>query len=404
VVGFAKQENTKVKLLFIVHAPWRADIGISAVLIAIAEEMVKSGVSVNVYDLETAYPRKTWLNGKLGGPFFRFMAERYVRRTADRYDVIVFEQGKLTCVPPARRCILVAHSSGLMHLHLRAQKSHHPGTRKRQSIRSRLLSVVAKFLDGGVTSVEKSFDLADIILVLNETEREFVARNAKWASKAVAIPNCLADDRFNELGLVNYDSTLSLLAPVIVYVGRWDTLKGIGDIPAIFGNIRQHFPDARLRLLGGGVSKDEVLRGFPREVHSEIQIVETFQPMELPALLEGGTVGIFPSRTEGFGLVVLEMLAGGIPVVSYDIPGPREMLSQVDSALLCDPFSVASMSSGVLRVLQIAESELLQLREAARGCAALYTASCVAQRWLHVLNEYSGKSRQMPTEFRAEPN
>ena len=59
-------------------------------------------------------------------------------------------------------------------------------------------------------------------------------------------------------------------------------------------------------------------------------------------------MGIFPSRIEGFGFGVLEMLAAALPVVAYDAPGPPMMLSPY---YLVQPGDTVGISRKVVEIL-----------------------------------------------------
>jgi glycosyltransferase involved in cell wall biosynthesis len=74
-------------------------------------------------------------------------------------------------------------------------------------------------------------------------------------------------------------------------------------------------------------------------------------PQELmPALYRAASTLVFPSTKEGFGLVVLEAMASGVPVVTARIPPFTEYLG-VDDVAWCDPFDVASIARAILASL-----------------------------------------------------
>ena len=117
----------------------------------------------------------------------------------------------------------------------------------------------------------------------------------------------------------------------IVFLGTFDYRKGCLDLPVIFLRIREAVPESRFKLLGtkGMVSdKATVLRCFPSSFRSLIEVVPRFRELTLPNHLRSGSIGIFPSYLEGFGLALLEMMGAGIPVLAYDVPGPCDILDQ----------------------------------------------------------------------------
>ena len=71
----------------------------------------------------------------------------------------------------------------------------------------------------------------------------------------------------------------------------------------------------------------------------------------MPALYRAATSLVFPSTKEGFGLVVLEAMASGVPVVTSRIAPFTEYLGD-DDVLWCDPFDTASIAAAMARSLR----------------------------------------------------
>src|SRR5439155_12459149 len=97
---------------------------------------------------------------------------------------------------------------------------------------------------------------------------------------------------------------------------------------------------------------DIVRNQFPRKLRSRIDVLPRFDPDALPWLLSTGSVGIFPSYVEGFGLGILEMLAASIPVIAYNCPGPPVMLP---TEYLVSPGDWPGMSAKVIDLLNDGE-------------------------------------------------
>ena len=117
--------------------------------------------------------------------------------------------------------------------------------------------------------------------------------------------------------------------PAVGFVGTFDPRKGMCEFPALVDRVVRRIPGVTFRLLGtAGMEPDaDGVRGyFPRRLWPRLEIYPRYDPNELPHLLAGVSVGVFPSRVESFGFGVLEMLAGAVPVIAYDAPGPNVML------------------------------------------------------------------------------
>jgi glycosyltransferase involved in cell wall biosynthesis len=98
-------------------------------------------------------------------------------------------------------------------------------------------------------------------------------------------------------------------------------------------------------------------------------------------------VGVLPSYIEGFGLAVLEMLAAGIPVVAYDVPGPRDTLGKVPRNLLVSAGEKKVMGEKLSDVLQLGPSSYKQLSRSCVQVASQFQWKDIAQNYISKLAE-----------------
>ena len=66
---------------------------------------------------------------------------------------------------------------------------------------------------------------------------------------------------------------------------------------------------------------------------------------ELAAHFRSADAFVFPSRTDTFGLVMLEAMASGTPVAAYPVPGPIDVIQQGESGFLHDDLRVAALAA-----------------------------------------------------------
>ena len=66
---------------------------------------------------------------------------------------------------------------------------------------------------------------------------------------------------------------------------------------------------------------------------------------ELAAHYAAADVFVFPSRTDTFGLVLLEALAAGLPVAAYPVPGPLDVVGQSPAGALSDDLAAAARAA-----------------------------------------------------------
>lgn len=113
--------------------------------------------------------------------------------------------------------------------------------------------------------------------------------------------------------------------PVFLYVGRVSTEKSVGEFLAL------DLPGTKV-VAGQGPALEALRRRFP-----EVVFLGVLGQAELAQLYSDADVFVFPSRTDTFGLVMLEALACGTPVAAYPVQGPRDVLGGSGvAALECD--------------------------------------------------------------------
>jgi glycosyltransferase involved in cell wall biosynthesis len=122
-------------------------------------------------------------------------------------------------------------------------------------------------------------------------------------------------ERFTPEPRRDWAAEYGLARPVFLYVGRIAVEKNIGAF------LDLDLPGSKV-VVGGGPQLADLKARYPRVVFTG-----PFSEAELSAAYAGGDVFVFPSRTDTFGLVVLEALAAGVPVAAFDVTGPRDILA-----------------------------------------------------------------------------
>lgn len=147
-------------------------------------------------------------------------------------------------------------------------------------------------------------------------------------------------------------------APVLGVVGRVDTWKGFDVALDAFVLVREQLPDARLVLTGVPVrGKADYARGLQERAAGTPGTCWTGPRRDVPDLFADLDVLLVPSTSpEPYGLVVVEALASGCPVVASAAGGPVEILAAAE------PGAGALVPSGDAAAFAAATVELLQRR------------------------------------------
>jgi len=126
---------------------------------------------------------------------------------------------------------------------------------------------------------------------------------------------------------------LMLPQPIFLYVGRVSVEKNIADF------LVTDLPGSKV-VAGEGPALQTLKRRFP-----EAHFVGVLPQPELARLYSTADVFVFPSRTDTFGLVMLEALACGTPVAAYPVQGPVDVLGGADVAVLHEDLRMAAAAA-----------------------------------------------------------
>ena len=172
--------------------------------------------------------------------------------------------------------------------------------------------------------------------------------------------------------------------PTILFVGRFnEPRKGFRYLLRAFPLVREQFPDARLLVVGRGDVRR--YRDFldSRGVEG-VEFVGYVENADLPRYYVSCDLFCAPStKGESFGLILLEAMASGRPVVASRIPGYAGVIDHGRDGWLVAPQDPVALALALVRVL--ADRELrAELAAAGRQKARRYSWSEVARRVLTV--------------------
>lgn len=173
-------------------------------------------------------------------------------------------------------------------------------------------------------------------------------------------------------------------APVVLAVGGVEPRKNTLAIVGAFTRLRAFHPDAELWILGGATVLDHgtyraefdaARAALPAPTRDAIVELGVLPEADVPAVFQLADVLALPSLQEGFGLVALEALAAGLPVVASAQPPFTEFLDS-RCATLVDPRDEAAIAAGLRAALRPSASR----RAAGWRRAAAHSWAAVAAR------------------------
>jgi phosphatidyl-myo-inositol alpha-mannosyltransferase len=135
-------------------------------------------------------------------------------------------------------------------------------------------------------------------------------------------------------------------APTVLFLGRHEPRKGLGVLLAAFDDLPG---DVRLWVAGDGPETEALRRAYPAD---RIEWLGRISDAEKVARLQGADVFCAPSlHGESFGIVLLEAMAAGTPVVASGIDGYARVARQGCDAVLVPPGDAAALGQALASVL-----------------------------------------------------
>lgn len=159
------------------------------------------------------------------------------------------------------------------------------------------------------------------------------------------------------------DPGIKRSANEILFVGRLVEKKGARYLIEAMVTVRQRFPDAFLSVVGFGPDLDALKAlAYRLGVGSNVHFLGAKEQKELPAFYQRAAVFVAPfvkaanGDQEGLGLVVVEALGCGCPVVISDLPACRDITEGLDVVSLVPETNVAALSDAICEsLLNVAE-------------------------------------------------
>ena len=175
----------------------------------------------------------------------------------------------------------------------------------------------------------------------------------------------------------------------VVTIGRYAYQKGYDLLLQAWAEVEKQYPDWTLDIYGQGdqTSYRELMGDLGVDAHwchlngPVEDVVKTYQD---------SAIFVLSSRFEGFGLVLVEAMACGLPVVSFDCPaGPDEIITDGVDGLLVPSGDVQALAEKLMALM--ADEDLRQrLGKRARQTAQRYDMTVIANLWRTLFEKVKG--------------
>lgn len=161
-------------------------------------------------------------------------------------------------------------------------------------------------------------------------------------------------------------------APILLYVGRLSNEKQIDHIRPVLDAV----PNARLAIVGDGPARESLQEVF---AGTRTKFMGYMTGTALSEAYASADVFVFPSALETFGLVVVEAMAAGLPVVASRVGGIPDVVDEGRTGYTFDVGDTDAMIAGVRNIVASRE-RINQMGSDAREFAE-------TQTWAHMMDE-----------------
>jgi len=179
---------------------------------------------------------------------------------------------------------------------------------------------------------------SDRIIALTRSESDLIAEYCPGTRDRVRIVGNGIDDSAAARRAVHKDRRAD--SPLVLYTGRFVERKGVRELIAAIPQVLEYAPQTRFVLAGGHrhCSGEEMARWWlPSELHkyrSRIHFTGWLTPEQLSRWYAAADVLVVPSWYEPFGMVILEGMLYGLPIVAANVGGPAEILAHERTGIL----------------------------------------------------------------------
>lgn len=139
-------------------------------------------------------------------------------------------------------------------------------------------------------------------------------------------------------------------AKLVLWTGRLDPIKGLSTLLKALAQVDPG-QSAHLLLAGDGPLRDDLEReALALGIEDRMHVLGVRR--DVPSLLHSVDLFVFPSRTEGLPNALLEAMAAGLPIITTDVPGCRDLIDDGQTGLIVPRDDTSALAGAIDRLLR----------------------------------------------------
>ncbi len=218
---------------------------------------------------------------------------------------------------------------------------------------------------------------ADFVVTLTNSEKDYYKQYFK---KVICIPNALT---FYPAKCATF------LSKRVVAIGRLSVEKGFTELLPIYENLAKKYPDWEFAIFGSGCL-ESVLKNKMNNYPINVKLYPSTNIIQQEML--NSSIYVCSSLTEAFPMVMLEAMACGLPVVSYDCPcGPREIIKNGEDGILVPERNTILLEQAIEKMI-LDEYLWQSFSKATKSNIKRFLPDTIFNKWIELINNVSDES------------
>ena len=167
--------------------------------------------------------------------------------------------------------------------------------------------------------------------------------------KIYVLPNCIDYQHFNNTSISSEE--LNKRDIIVGTVGRLERQKGVKYLILAMKIILSRYPDAMLDIIGDG-SQLPKLRKLAEKIGISNSVKFFGKFGDVKPFYNKMDIFVLSSIYEGFGIVLLEAMASGLPIVATNVDGIKEVVSDMKSGILVPSKNPQAIADAVIKLIE----------------------------------------------------